>query len=124
MKAKFTILFFLLIILGSCEKDDPIEFTLYLNFNTSEIECESFSILVDDQVRFDNKICFAGVTPCFKTIKFRIEPGLHVIEAFSENGEEFSKLVRFTSSKQYGYLTYHSNRTQFDFYLSSSGGME
>lgn len=124
MKTKIAFLFFLFFILGSCEREDPMEFTLYLNFNTSEIECQSFRILVDDKVRFDNQFCFTGVTPCFKTIKFRIEAGLRKIEATDENGKEFSKIVWFTSSKQYGYLTYNSNNSDFDFYLSSSGGMD
>jgi len=121
------LLFLLLPIftIGSCQKEKSFEFTLYLNYNASVNECKTFKISIDGQQKLNDQLCFEGITPCFKVVKFQIKPGMHDIVANASGVDQlFQKSNDFISEKTYGYLDYNQETTKFDFILSSTGGID
>jgi hypothetical protein len=109
----------------SCEKENSIDFTLYLNFEATYNECKTFKIYIDDQQKFNNQLCFKGALPCAEIINFQVEPGLHNIKAeVSGIINVLNLTVDFQNGKPFGYLYYLQETSGFDFYLSSTGGLD
>jgi hypothetical protein len=110
---------FLLAIIGSCQKDDTINFTLYLNNDAGNIKI--FKVSVDGKVISNEEISSAGTLP----ITFPVESGKHILKAAVVGQSDFfESTVDFVKSKKYGYMDYRSETGKFDFFLSSSGGID
>jgi hypothetical protein len=126
MNTKLIVLLFLLIIpFGSCQKDNTIDFTLYLNYIASFDSCKTFKISIDGKEKFTDKICYNGIVPCYLTYTFPIASGNHSIKAevVGESGI-FEGNIEFVKSQKYGYLDYRPETGEFSFYLSSTGGID
>jgi hypothetical protein len=132
MKLNFLLFCILIMILiASCKKEDPINFTLYLNFifysesATYTDTCLIFKVTIDGNRQFSDSLCNEGVSPCVLIYSFPIEPGLHQIQAEAARvAGQLDTNVYFTHSKKFGYLNYRSETKSFDFYLSTSGGID
>jgi hypothetical protein len=121
----------MMILIASCKKEDPIKFTLYLNFIVYSESgyypdtCLTFKVIIDGNREFSDNLCNVGGSPCVLVYSFPVEPGLHNIQAEAAGvAGKFDMDVDFTRSKKYGYLNYRSETDSFDFYFSTSGGVD
>jgi len=134
MKTKlFLPILLLFVIIGSCQKDETINFTLYLNYiasfdvnyETPFDSCKIFKISIDGKEKYTDDLCFNGVVPCFLMYTFPIEAGKHILKAEVVGQTDFfESTVDFIKSKKFGYLDYRSETGKFDFFLKSSGGID
>lgn len=134
MNSKLLLLLLLLIIpIGSCQKDETINFTLYLNYiasfdvnyETPFDSCKIFKISIDGKEKYTEELCFNGVVPCFLMYTLPIEPGKHILKAeVVGQSDFFESTVDFIKSKKFGYLNYRTETGKFDFFLSSTGGID
>jgi hypothetical protein len=132
MKPNYLIFCILIIFLiSSCKKEDPIDFTLYLDFIVYSESgyhpdtCLTFKVTIDGNREFSDNLCYVGVEPCVLIYPFPIEPGFHKIHAQAAGvAGQLDTVVHFAKSKKFGYLSYHSDIDSFGFYLSTAGGID
>jgi hypothetical protein len=120
----FFLPFLLIILIGSCQKDDTINFTLYLNSDVrydAIDSCKIFKISIDGKEKYTDELCFDGTL----IYNFPIEYGKHIIKAeVVGQSNFFENTIDFIKSKKFGYLDYRSETGMFDFFLGSSGGID
>jgi hypothetical protein len=121
----------ILILLSSCKMEDPVRFTLYLDFivysesGAYPDTCLTFKVTIDGKKEFSDNLCNVGAEPCALIYSFPIEPGSHKIQAQAAGiSGQLDTVVYIARSKKFGYLNYHSDIDSFDFYLSTVGGID
>jgi hypothetical protein len=117
-----------MILITSCKKDDPYKFTVYINNTTdsesgvNSVSCLTFQVLIDGNRKFSDEIC---ETPDLGIFYAAIEPGPHRLQAEAAGvAGRLDTIVYIPRSKKYCYLNYRSNTQSFDFYFSTSGGID
>lgn len=118
----------IMILITSCKKYDPFKFTFYINNTTdsesrgNSVSCLTFQVLIDGNKKFSDEICG---TPDLGIFYVAIEPGPHRLQAEAAGvAGRLDTVVYIPRSKKYCYLNYRSNTQSFDFYLSTSGGID
>ena len=126
MKTKFILFFILLLIpVTSCRKNDTIQFTLYVNYMSSVYNCKTFKVTLDGQKKGNEQLCYEGILPCFVTFAFPVTTGNHNIKVeLIDDSKSFEKTIEFVNSQKFGYLDYNSLTSEFNFRLSSTGGVD
>jgi hypothetical protein len=121
----------ILFLISSCKKEDPIDFTLFLDFIVYSESgyhpdtCLTFKVTIDGNREFSDNLCNVGIEPCALIYSFPIEPGLHKIQAQADGvTSQLDTFVYIDRSKKFGYLNYHSDIDSFNFYLSTVGGID
>jgi len=126
MKTKLIPLVILsLFLLSNCQKKETIDFTIYLNFASSNFACGTFKVSIDGSEKMNDQLCFQGISPAFTYIKFPIESGSHIIRAeLIGNPTIFEQTYELSESQKFGYLNYNNDNSEFSFRLSATGGID
>lgn len=126
MKTKIVLSLILLIVFTvSCQKDNELQLTLYVEHTGSIGICKDFRIIADGQEKLSKQLCSSGVTPNVTTITFTILSGKHTIKAeVVQDSEIFEQEIDFNDTNKFAYLTYNNNTLEFNLFLNSTGGID
>lgn len=125
MKLKLALpIFIFLLVSSSCSKSEEFEFKLYTEYIDNSDNCKTIKVTIDGEQKFSNQICYKGFIPNVESTSFSVFSGKHILRAEMDGASVIlEQRIEFDPSKKYGYLTYNNINSEFNFFLSSSGGI-
>lgn len=116
----------LLLAFTTCTKkeEEQFQFTLFSEYIDSEVNCKTIKVTIDGQEKVNDQICYTGILPTVTTSSFQIPSGKNKLRAeIVEGSKVFEQIFEFEVAKKYGYLTFNNKISEFNFFMSTSGGI-